>query len=196
MVDQPCRGARKVRGAEVPESYLEAFIGSLDAFVEQMKKVKQSDSTKFAKFQGDLNKLIQDKKVGDAICSFEKEKIIEILDDADDKEKMSVMNWLQDNKYFAFEQEEQTKPDQPAVATVKEESKPDQPVADPVKEEPKTDKPVEVSVVKPITDNENTELLVDLDPEKPSNTPYLITAVALAVVAAGSAAAYIYMKKK
>ena len=106
------------------------------------------------------------------------------------------MNWLQDNKYFAFEQEEQTKPDQPAVATVKEESKPDQPVADPVKEEPKTDNPAEVSVVKPITDNENTELLVDLDPEKPSNTPYLITAVALAVVAAGSAAAYIYMKKK
>ena len=110
---------------------------------------------------------------------------------------MSVMMWLQDNKYFAFEQEEQTKPNQPAVATVKEEPKPDQPVADPVKEEPKTDKPAEeVPVVKPITDNKDPELTVNLDPEEPSNTPYLITAVALAVVAAGSAAAYIYMKKK
>ena len=44
-------------------------------------------------------------------------------------------------------------------------------------------------------DIERTETLV-LDPEEPSKTPYLITAVALAVVAAGSAAAYIYMKKK
>ena len=141
MVDQPCRGARKVRGAEVPESYLEAFFGSLDAFVEQMKKIKQSDSIKFAKFKGDLNTLILDKKVGDAICSFEKEKIIEVLEDADDKEKMSVMNWLQDNKYFVFDQEEEPKPDQPVVVTPKEEAKTDKPVVDPVCEESKPNKP-------------------------------------------------------
>ena len=142
MVDQPCRGARKVRGAEVPESYLEAFFGSLDAFVEQMKKIKQSDSIKFAKFKGDLNTLILDKKVGDAICSFEKEKIIEVLEDInDDKEKMSVMNWLQDNKYFVFDQEEEPKPDQPVVVTPKEEPKTDKPVVDPVCEESKPYKP-------------------------------------------------------
>ena len=194
MVDQPCRGARKVRGAEVPESYLEAFEGSLDAFVEQMKKVKQSDPIKFEKFKVDLNTLT-DKKVGDTICSFEKESIKLVLGDLDDTEKKSVFKWLEDNRYFAFDYEEEPEPDRPVVVTAKEEPKTDKPVVDPVKEELKTDKSAEGSVVKPMTDNEKTEPLV-LDPEEPSKTPYLITAVALAVVAAGSAAAYIYMKKK
>ena len=102
------------------------------------------------------------------------------------------MDWLQNNRYFEFVEEEEPTPDQPNVAIEKQEPKP---VVQPAKEEPKPDKSAEGSVVKPaITDNEETPLLVDS--EKPSNTPYLITAVALAVVAAGSAAAYIYMKKK
>ena len=158
-----------------------------------MKKVKQSDPIKFEKFKADLNTLT-DKKVGDTICLFEKDSIKLVLGDLDDTDKKSVFKWLEDNRYFAFDYEEEPEPDRPVVVTAKEEPKTDKPVVDPVKEELKTDKPAETSVVKPITDNEKTELLVD--PVEPSNTPYLITAVALAVVAAGSAAAYIYMKKK
>ena len=107
MVDQPCRGAKKVRGDADAQLYLDCFLSSFEDFCEQMQTVQKEKPDQFENFKTSLNDLVEsdEQNVGDAICQWDKDVALLVLEALDKDPLMKVMKWLSDNDYFIFEEE-------------------------------------------------------------------------------------------
>ena len=76
MAAEVTRGEKKIRGnTEDGNEMLEVFMGSFDAFKAQMQKVESENPTQFASFKDGLNGVLDDKTVGDTICTWDKDQI-------------------------------------------------------------------------------------------------------------------------
>ena len=102
--DGPCRGAKKIRGADDAESKAESFLDdeTLKDFFEMMQHIRSTDPGRFGKLQTDLDGMV-DGDIGTAICSFEQDRLKESLDGLDLEPKGLVMDYLVDNEYMTFD---------------------------------------------------------------------------------------------
>ena len=103
-MENAARGEKKIRGnTEDGNEMFDVFMGSFDAFKDVMQKVESDNPTLFASFKDGLNGVLEDKAVGDTICTWDKDQITLELEDLDAEDKAKIMCWIRDNKFFIFE---------------------------------------------------------------------------------------------
>ena len=102
MADPPCRGAKKVRGEDDADLYLDVFLATFGDFTDMLKKIEAEDPDRLAQFKSGMNDAVEGKTLGDVICSYDFDETKLQFEELDQAPKLTAMKWLEENNWFEF----------------------------------------------------------------------------------------------